>query len=155
MVDYCLKNNIEPIITLHHFTRPQWFDANYGGLHNKKFINHFSNYVETICKEIGVNVQYWITFNEPMLECVHGYLRGTRPPGKKGDFKKMYKAIENILDSHCAAYDIIKKYNNQSMVSISKNMVDFKKQYKYDLIKSNLENQIIENYNWCILDAFY
>ena len=155
MIDYCLKNNIEPIITLHHFTRPQWFDANYGGLHSKKFINHFSNYVETICKEIGTNVRYWITFNEPMLECVHGYLRGTRPPGKKGDFKKMYKAIENILDSHCAAYDIIKKYNNQSMVSISKNMVDFKKQYKYDLIKSNLENQIIENYNWCILDAFY
>ena len=27
MVRYCLKNNIEPIITLHHLTRPQWFDS--------------------------------------------------------------------------------------------------------------------------------
>jgi beta-glucosidase len=90
-----------------------------------------------------------------MLECVHGYLRGTRPPGKKGDFENMYLAIENIIDAHCAAYDIIKKYNPRSKVSISKNMVDFEKQYRYDLIKSNIEDQIIENYNYCILDAFY
>jgi hypothetical protein len=34
-------------------------------------------------------------------------------------------------------------------------MVDFEKQYNYDLIKSNIEDQIIENYNYCILDAFY
>jgi beta-glucosidase/6-phospho-beta-glucosidase/beta-galactosidase len=41
------------------------------------------------------------------------------------------------------------------MVSISKNMVDFEKQYHYDLVKSTIEDQIIENYNYCILDAFY
>ena len=155
MVKYCLKNNIEPIITLHHFTRPSWFDANFGGLHSKVFIHHFSRYVETVCKEFGANVRYWITFNEPMLECVHGYLRGTRPPGKKDDFENMYFAIENIIDSHCSAYAIIKKYNRKAKVSISKNMVDFEKQYRYDLIKSNIEDQIIENYNYCILDAFY
>jgi len=155
MVAYCLKSNIEPIITLHHFTRPRWFDSNFGGLHSKMLIYHFSKYVETVCQEFGGDVRYWITFNEPMLECVHGYLRGERPPGKKGDFENMYYAIENIIDSHCSAYGIIKKYNRRAMVSISKNMVDFEKQYNYDLIKSNIEDQIIENYNWCILDAFY
>ena len=155
MVNYCLKNNIEPIITLHHFTRPIWFDSNFGGLHNKVIVHHFSKYVETVCKAIGEDIRYWITFNEPMLECVHGYLRGTRPPGRKDDFENMYYAIENIIDSHCAAYAIIKKYNRNSMVSISKNIVDFEKQYYYDLIKSKIEDQIIENYNWCMLDAFY
>jgi len=155
MVRYCLKNNIKPIITLHHFTRPQWFDSNFGGLHSNMLVHHFSQYVETVCKKIGKYVRYWITFNEPMLECVHGYLRGTRPPGKKGDFENMYLAIENIIDTHCSAYAIIKKYNPKAKVSISKNMVDFEKQYHYDLIKSNIEDQIIENYNYCILDAFY
>ena len=155
MVNYCFSNNIEPIITLHHFTRPQWFDSKFGGLHNTMFIYHFSKYVKTVCKEFGKDVRYWITFNEPMLECVHGYLRGTRPPGKKGDFENMYYAIENIIDSHCVSYAIIKKYNPRAMVSISKNMVDFEKQYYYDLVKSTIEDQIIENYNYCILDAFY
>lgn len=155
MVRYCSSNNIEPIITLHHFTRPLWFDSNFGGLHSDVFIHHFSKYVETVCKEIGVYVRYWITFNEPMLECVHGYLRGSRPPGKKGDFENMYKAIQNIIDGHCSAYAIIKKYNKKANVSISKNIVDFEKQYRYDLIKSNIEDKIIENFNFCILDAFY
>jgi len=155
MVRYCLKKNIEPIITLHHFTRPQWFDLKFGGLHSDVFIHHFLRYVETVCKEFGTYVRYWITFNEPMLECVHGYLRGTRPPGKKGDFENMYRAIENIIDGHCAAYAIIKKYNPWAKVCISKNLVDFEKQYRYDLIKSNIEDQVIENYNYCILDAFY
>ena len=109
MVAYCLKSNIEPIITLHHFTRPRWFDTNFGGIHSKMFIHHFSKYVETVCHEFGGDVRYWITFNEPMLECVHGYLRGERPPGKKGDFENIYYAIENIIDSHCSAYAIIKK----------------------------------------------
>jgi beta-glucosidase len=58
MVKYCLKNNIEPIITLHHFTRPQWFDSKFGGLHSTMFIYHFSKYVKTVCKEFGKNVHY-------------------------------------------------------------------------------------------------
>ena len=90
-----------------------------------------------------------------MLECVHGYIRGTRPPGMTGDFDNMYYAIENIIDSHCSAYNIIKRYNKNAKISISKNMVNFEKQYTYDLIKSKIEDQLIENYNWCILDALY
>ena len=155
MIKYCLKHEIEPIITLHHFTRPRWFDETYGGLHSKSLIHCFSKYTETVCKEFGNLVKYWITFNEPMLECVHGYIRGTRPPGMTGDFENMYYAIENIIDSHCSAYNIIKKYNKNAKISISKNMVNFEKQYTYDLIKSKIEDQLIENYNWCILDALY
>lgn len=155
MIDYCLSVEIEPIVTLHHFTRPSWFDNKYGGLHNKNFISFFKKYVRKVCKKFGNKVNYWITFNEPMLECVHGYLRGTRPPGFKGDFGLMYNAIKNILNAHCAAYDIIKKYNKSSMVSISKNMVDFEKQYFYDMLKSKIEDQIIENFNFGFLDAFY
>jgi len=155
MVDCCLKNEIEPIITLHHFTRPMWFDRKYGGLHNSIVISKFCDYVEVVCKKFGGKVKWWITFNEPMLECVNGYLRGARPPGFKGDFNNMYHAIENIIESHRFAYDIIKKYNSESMVSIAKNLVDFEKQYNYDPVKSRIEDQVIYNFNWGILDAFY
>ncbi len=155
MIDYCIELGIEPIITLHHFTRPRWFDNNYGGLHNRLFLDFFKKYVKVVCKKFGAKVKWWITFNEPMLECVNGYLRGTRPPGKTGDFELMYLAIINILDSHCLAYKIIKKYNENSMVSISKNLVDFEKQYTYDVVKSKIEDQVINNFNWGILDAFY
>ena len=97
MVRYCLKNNIKPIITLHHFTRPQWFDSNYGGLHSKVFVHHFSRYVETVCKKFGIYVRYWITFNEPMLECVHGYLRGTRLQERKAILKTCILLLKILL----------------------------------------------------------
>lgn len=155
MIDYCLLNEIEPIITLHHFTRPRWFDNKFGGLHNRILLRYFKKYVKAVCKNFGHKVKWWITFNEPMLECVNGYLRGTRPPGKKGDFDKMYDALVNILDSHCIAYHIIKRYNEDAQVSIAKNLVDFEKRYKYDLVKSKIEDQVINNFNWGLLDAFY
>ena len=155
MIDYCIQQNIEPILTLHHFTRPRWFDNRYGGLHNRMFLYYFKKFVKIVSKKFEKKIKYWITFNEPMLECVNGYLRGTRPPGKKGDFNLMYDAIINIIDSHCICYKYIKKYNPKALVSIAKNMVDFEKRYYYDIIKSNIEDQVIENFNWGILDAFF
>jgi len=155
MIDYCFELNMEPIVTLHHFTRPRWFDMKYGGLHNRILLKYFKKYVKIVMKHFGKKVRYWITYNEPMLECVNGYIRGTRPPGKKVNFELMYLALINILDSHCIAYKVIKKYNPEAKVSIAKNLVDFEKQYYYDLVKSNIEEQIINNFNWGLLDALY
>jgi len=155
MVDCCLKHGIEPVITLHHFTRPLWVDELFGGLHNEMINEYFLKYVGLVLGLIGKKVKYWITFNEPMLEVVHGYLRGTRPPGRKGDFEGMYWAIVNILELHSLTYDLIKNVNANAMVSIAKNLVYFEKRYYYDMIKSSLEDKIIEHYNWCILDAFH
>ena len=155
MVDCCIKHQIEPVITLHHFTRPLWVDEVFGGLHNEKINEYFLKYVGLVLGVLGKKVKYWITFNEPMLEIVHGYLRGTRPPGRKGDFEGMYWAIVNILELHSLTYDLIKNVNPKAMVSIAKNLVFFEKRYCYDVLKSSLEDQIIEHYNWCILDAFH
>jgi len=155
MIMYCREVGIEPIITLHYFTRPRWFDKKYGGLHNNEIIGLFQKYVEVVIKEMVGLVKYWITFNEPMIECVNGYLKGTRPPGLTQDFESMYSAIINILECHCVAYDTIKKYDPNTQIGLAKNLVDYELQYYYDKIKKNIENQIIHNYSWCILDALY
>ena len=153
MVMYCKEKGIEPIVTLHHFTRPMWYDRKYGGLHSKHMLRCFQSYVSLVIKEMGKHVKYWTTFNEPMMECVNGYLRGERPPGFKGDFGSMFLALENILDCHCLAYDMIKMENPEAQVGIAKNLADFEKQYSYDLLKSKLEDEIAKNYNFGLLDA--
>jgi len=155
MVDYCREVGVEPIVTLHHFTRPRWLDVKYGGLHSKHMVRLFHCYVEVLLRELGGLVKYWVTFNEPMLECVHGYLRGTRPPGMVGDFGRLYEAMENVIDCHCVAYELIKRRDGSAQVGIVKNLVDFELQYNYDKIKASIERQIIRNYNWAILDALY
>ena len=39
IIEECLINKIEPIVTLHHFTRPLWFDKKYGGSQKIKSTN--------------------------------------------------------------------------------------------------------------------
>jgi beta-glucosidase len=155
IINYCINNNITPIITLHHFTRPIWFDNKYEGLHSKFFLEKFTEYIKIINEHLLHLVKFIITFNEPYLECVNGYIKGTRPPGYKSDFKNMFNALCNILDTHSTVYRIIKRNNPLIQISISKNIVYFKKQYKYDYLKSYIENNIIENFNYSLLNAFY
>ena len=147
------ENNIEPVVTLHHFTRPLWVDSLYSGLHNRAIIPHFTFYVETVMQILKGNIKYLITFNEPILELLNGYIVGNRPPGYKGDFEKFIEAIENICDMHSLAYNIIKKIDPNIQVSIAKNLIHFEKQYHYYPIKSYIENNTIKNYNEEIFKA--
>ena len=64
-INYCKKNSIEPFVTLHHFTIPQWF-ADIDGWINPEAPEIFGKYVEKIAATIeGVN--WWLTINEPMI----------------------------------------------------------------------------------------
>ena len=40
-----IENNIEPIITFHHFTTPEWV-FNEGSWANNKIVNYFNDYVD-------------------------------------------------------------------------------------------------------------
>jgi len=147
------ENNIEPLVTLHHFTRPQWIDVLYGGLHNKKILNHWVFYVTIVAKELSPYINHWITFNEPILELLNGYVKGTRPPGYKMEFSLFQDALINICDAHSIAYDILKKYNPKTRISIAKNYCYFKNQYTADLIKYTISQKLDNMYNFAILDA--
>lgn len=145
--------DIQPIITLHHFTRPIWVDVLYSGLHNPDIITEFEKYAMVVLKELGHLSNYWITFNEPILECLHGYIRGTRPPGISGDFGKFELAIANICEIHSRLYRIIKMFNKNANVSIAKNFSLFRCDNSYDYLKNRLSNKIYDFYNHSILKA--
>lgn len=64
LFDELLKNNIEPVITLSHFEIPYNLYEKYGGFRNKKIIDYFAKYAETVMKRYKDKVTYWMTFNE-------------------------------------------------------------------------------------------
>ena len=51
-------------------------------------------------------VRYWITFNEPYVLLLGGYLEGCMPPGVS-DASLALKALENILICHGKTFDMI------------------------------------------------
>ncbi len=96
------SKSIEPIVTLHHFTNPQWFAEQGAWLHPKaSFL--FGRYVERVVDELGGDVRYWITINEPMVLVYYGYLMGLWPPGEKS-IRKAWAVVGNLIKAHREAY---------------------------------------------------
>ncbi|MFC3928891.1 glycoside hydrolase family 1 protein [Streptococcus caprae] len=60
----CRKYGIEPLVSIWHFDTPLSLEERYGGWTNRKLIDFYVRYAETIFKEYKGLVKYWLTFNE-------------------------------------------------------------------------------------------
>ncbi|MFJ5625517.1 glycoside hydrolase family 1 protein [Peribacillus loiseleuriae] len=64
LLDELLKNDIQPIVTLSHYEMPLHLSMEYGGWTNRKVIDLFVRFAETVLERYKDKVKYWITFNE-------------------------------------------------------------------------------------------
>lgn len=64
LIDELKKYDIEPVVTLLHNDMPLHLATAYGGWKNKKVIDFFSHYCETVYERYKNKVTYWLTFNE-------------------------------------------------------------------------------------------
>jgi len=124
-----LRNrNIEPMVTLHHFTNPLWL-MKLGGWENRRSVSLYVRYVERIVEALSGDVKYWITINEPLVYVYESYLIGAWPPQKKSTFAAS-RVRDNLFKAHLAAYKLIHRiYKNKNLpppaVSIAKNVQAF------------------------------
>ncbi len=84
--DECLKYGIEPLVTMSHYEPPINLVLKYNGWYNRKTIDMFVRFVETICTRYKDKVKYWLTFNEVDSMIRHPFTTGglieDRFPGK-------------------------------------------------------------------------
>jgi len=139
------------MVTIHHFTHPVWFITKYPW-HKRKSIEKFNEYVERLIENIK-GVDYWITFNEPYLLILGGYLEGCVPPGYK-DLDLAIKALKNILICHSNAYELIHLKNKNAMVSIAHNMAVFAPWIKWNPFEMILSKIAKKFYNQSIIEGF-
>ena len=62
--DELLKYGIEPVITLTHYETPMGIVRKYNTFTNRKVVDLFAKYCETVFKRYKNKVKYWMTFNE-------------------------------------------------------------------------------------------
>lgn len=68
------KYDIEPIVSLSHYEMPLHIVTKYGGWTNRKVINFYVKFAETVFKRYKNQVKYWITFNEINAVKHHPYV---------------------------------------------------------------------------------
>lgn len=113
------KRGIEPIITLFHFTLPIWF-SDRGGFEKRTNSAYFVRFAKKIMTEIGQDITYVITINEPEVYTQEGYLDVHFPPQTKSTFKA-WRVFRNLATAHNQVYEELHKINPRYNISIAKN----------------------------------
>jgi len=116
VVDELLANGIEPMVTLHHFTNPVWFEEQ-GAFLQENSPDIFARFVERVVGRLGSKVKLWCTINEPSAYAFGGYFVGLFPPAKK-NLRTAAVVLRNLLRAHTASYTSIKKIQPQSQVGL-------------------------------------
>lgn len=118
-VDQLRRRNIEPVVTLFHFTLPVWFSEK-GGFEKRQNVKYFTRFAEKIVRELGITIRYIVTINEPDLYAVESYLGGHWPPNVTSKWKT-WQVINNLAYAHNQATKAIHAINRRYKVSVAKN----------------------------------
>ena len=131
--DSLIVNGIVPMVTLHHFTNPIWFEKK-GAFEKKENIADFIRFTEVVYMALKDRVRFWCTINEPAVYVVEGYFQGANPPGKK-DPQLAAVVLRNILEAHVQAYWKIKSLpgGDHARVGVVKNMTQADPYSKWNL----------------------
>lgn len=96
---------IKPLVTLHHFTNPMWFEEK-GGWEDYENVMAYLRYVEKLAASLGHLVSEYITINEPNVYALSGYMSGAWPPGRRNPGAAA-NVMSNLACAHIKAYRLI------------------------------------------------
>lgn len=118
-VDFCKmlkKEGIEPMVTLHHFTHPVWFDQ-LGAFEKEENIPHFVRFSKVVYEAMKDDVKLWCTINEPTIVAFGGYFLGSFPPNRWSFFVGA-EVMKNLLKTHCETYRALKEIDDHPQIGI-------------------------------------
>ncbi|PYX84471.1 MAG: hypothetical protein DMG68_20715, partial [Acidobacteria bacterium] len=98
-----LDRGMQPIVCLHHFTHPAWFEAG-GGFLNQHAPAQFEQFVKRAVEGLSDLCRHWVTFNEPNVYTAFGYVLGEFPPGHRGRALAALQATQMMARAHARAY---------------------------------------------------
>ena len=100
-------NGIEPLVTLYHWDMPQWVDR-LGGWKKTEIIDLYLEYVKVVVDAFSGDVRYWMTFNEPQVFIMLGYVTGGSAPFRH-DFFSFKNHLRHMLLAHGRAVKLIRE----------------------------------------------
>jgi beta-glucosidase len=109
---------IEPLVTLHHFTNPQWL-AERGGWSNPDVVPRLANYADRVARQTSDLVKWWITINEPSILGLKGYIEGSWPPLRPMDLRGYVRLMRHAARGHVLARQALTSHRPDALVSMA------------------------------------
>jgi beta-glucosidase len=124
MLEALHQRGIEPIVCLHHFTHPRWFEQR-GAFLRADAPQLFERFTREVVKAVGDLCRFWVTFNEPNVYAACGYVLGEFPPGRKGQLLKALRVNRVQARAHVQAYRVIHELVPEAKVGWAQHYVVF------------------------------
>lgn len=117
MIDTLLEFHIEPIITLCHFDLPLHLLKKQKGWRDRRTIDCFLRYCETVFNRYKGKVHYWLTFNEinMLMHLPYGGAGIRIYPGENRD-KVLYQAAHHELVASAKAVSLAHRIDPENKV---------------------------------------
>ena len=119
----CHARGLVPVVTLHHFTLPQWV-ADAGGFESPQIAYWLGRYATTVGAALGDLIGVGCTINEPNIVSVMGYRHGIFPP-MVSDSARYVAVHEAMRDSHRAMVDGLKSGPGEYPVGLTLSMSEY------------------------------
>ncbi|GBP54374.1 Myrosinase 1 [Eumeta japonica] len=103
------RRGIQPFVTLYHWDLPQYLQ-DLGGWTNPLIVDWFADYARVVFEELGDDVKFWITINEPWTFCWLGYGRDFFAPRVNSLDVGVYLCAKNVILAHAKVYHL---YNSE------------------------------------------
>ena len=150
-LDLCtalIDSGLTPVVTLHHFTNPIWFE-DLGGFEKEENIVHYLEFSEIVFNKLSDLVPYWCTINEPAVYVSQGYFNGVFPPGKN-DPVLAGQVMKNLLNAHVRVFRHLKSLPNgmNTQIGLVKNITQFDPLRRWHILDwyfSRILNDIFTN----------
>ncbi|MFC6200497.1 glycoside hydrolase family 1 protein [Lactiplantibacillus nangangensis] len=112
--DELKKYDIEPLVTISHFELPLYLEERYGGWSNRKLIDYYVHFAQTVLTEYQHEVRYWLTFNEINTTVMFLAIRS----GKTDDnsYQDAYQQLHYQLVASAKAVQIGHHINNDFII---------------------------------------
>ena len=122
LVDSLLERGIQPMVTLHHFTNPLWWE-DLGAFEKESNIIYWIRFCSKMFEVLSDRVEWWCTINEPAVYASMGYVLGEFPPGERS-FKKTRIVSLNLMRAHARCYRTLKsmEFGSRSNIGLVKNI---------------------------------
>lgn len=119
MAKGAVERGLRPMITLHHFTNPLWFEE-LGGWEGERAPELFEAYVRRVVPALKEHAGLWCTINEPNVLVVVGYVIRWFPPGASSPGRGFRVALQ-LARAHARAYRAIHELQPEAQVGLTFN----------------------------------
>ena len=114
---------VDPVVTFHHFTTPQWLTAQ-GGWESDATVDRFGRFCTIVADALGDVMACACTINEPNIVATMGWHAGMFPPGKT-DVALARDVTSRLAAAHRVAVDAIRTAAPGVPVGLTLSMTDY------------------------------